>query len=67
MWIRINRQSQRIYLAKKSVNIGQDWKNSISTFAYFLTATAKFNFWKGDWTLGCLHPNLKFVQYLIIS
>ena len=26
----------------------------------FLTAIAKVYFWKRDWTLDCLHPNLRF-------
>ena len=31
---------------------GHGKKGLISTFACFLTATAKFNFWKEDWALG---------------
>ena len=40
--------------------IGQDWKSSISTFTYFLTAIDKVQFLDGRLATGLsLHPNLK--------
>ena len=36
----------------KSRKTGQDKKSLISICACFLTAIAKFSFWKGDWALG---------------
>ena len=36
----------------KSSKTGQEKKSFISTFACFLLLLPKFNFWKGEWTLG---------------
>ena len=46
---------------KKSIKIGQDFKNLLSKFAYFLTAIVKVQFLEGR--LGTrlrIHPNLTF-------
>ena len=51
---------------KKSSKIGQDQRNSISGFAYFLSASAKVEFLEGKMSPWlCLHPNLRFFQYFL--
>ena len=47
--------SQNIwYKVKKYSKIGQEFKNVISNYLFFLTALSTFNFWNGDWALGCV-------------
>ena len=52
----------------RSSNIGQEKKSLISIFAQFLIAIAKVQFLEGRLgTRPCLHLNLRFLQYLLIS
>ena len=52
----------------KSSKTGQDKKSLISTFACFLTATAKVSFLEGRLGTGlCLDLSLRFFYYFLIS
>ena len=52
---------------RKSSKIGQNFKNLLSNFGYFLTAIVKV--WFLEERLGTrlhLHPNLTFFKYFLI-
>lgn len=65
-----NLQFQKKYLTKaeKYSKTRQEKKSYISTFSCFLTAIANVWFLKGRRDMGlCLQPNLRFLQYFLIS
>ena len=48
---------------RKSSKMEQDWKSLVPTFAYFLTASAKFYFRKGDWVRDYILKPCNFPKY----
>lgn len=47
IFVCLDNSRQNIWIkVRKSIEIGQDLKNLITAFAYFLTAMPRFYFWK---------------------
>ena len=60
IWWSSNRGQNISNKVETTSKIGQHEKTLIFIFACFLVLLAKFNFYKGDWGLACLYPNLRF-------
>ena len=69
IFIKTNNPGQNIWnKVEKSSKSGQDMKSLISTFACFLTTIAKVFFPEGRLgTRLCIHPNLRFSLYFLIT
>ena len=69
MILRICNPGQSIWQkVRKYSKIGQDLKNVISNFACFWQLLSTFNFWKGDWALGCVSTQIwHFYNFLKVS